>query len=79
MKSRDEVQERIRRAQLAILNPTIDSMSFLVSDETAQYPSRSFSQNCVIVELSGDKLSDLNFVDLPGATTIYLWFSIVYR
>ncbi|KAG8697349.1 hypothetical protein FRC09_007916 [Ceratobasidium sp. 395] len=64
--SRDEVQERIRRAQLAILNPTIDSLSFLTSDENAQYRSRSFSQNCVIVELSGNQLSDLNFVDLPG-------------
>jgi hypothetical protein len=79
MKSRDEVQERIRRAQLAILNPTIDSMSFLVSDEAAQYQSRSFSQNCVIVELSGDKLSDLNFVDLPGATMIHIWFSQLSR
>ncbi|KAG9102361.1 hypothetical protein FS749_004147 [Ceratobasidium sp. UAMH 11750] len=66
MTSRDEVQERIRRAQLAILNPTIDSLSFLTSDENAQYQSRSFSQNCVIVELSGKQLSDLNFVDLPG-------------
>ncbi|KAG9099501.1 hypothetical protein FRC06_005215 [Ceratobasidium sp. 370] len=66
MTSRDEVQERIRRAQLAILNPTIDSLSFLTSDENAQYRSRSFSQNCVIVELSGNQLSDLNFVDLPG-------------
>ncbi|KAG8796640.1 hypothetical protein FRC12_013632 [Ceratobasidium sp. 428] len=64
--SRDEVQERIRRAQLAILNPTIGSLSFLTSDENAQYRSRSFSQNCVIVELSGNQLSDLNFVDLPG-------------
>ncbi|KAG8728047.1 hypothetical protein FRC10_005392, partial [Ceratobasidium sp. 414] len=66
MTSRDEVQERIRRAQLAILNPTIDSLSFLTSDENAEYRSRSFSQNCVIVELSGSQLSDLNFVDLPG-------------
>ncbi|QRV92126.1 dynamin central region protein [Ceratobasidium sp. AG-Ba] len=66
MTSRDEVQERIRRAQLAILNPTTESLSFLTGDENTQNRSRSFSQNCVIVELSGNQLSDLNFVDLPG-------------
>jgi hypothetical protein len=67
-----EVQERIRRAQLAILNPTVEHSTFLHADENAQYPSpRSFSQNCVIVVLSGRELSDLNFVDLPGAVRLY--------
>jgi hypothetical protein len=66
MTSRDHVQDRIHRAQLAILNPTVDHTVFLNEGEDAQHPSRSFSQNCVIVELSGKNLSDLNFVDLPG-------------
>ncbi|CAE6498607.1 unnamed protein product [Rhizoctonia solani] len=67
MTNRMEVQERIRRAQLAILNPTIEPSNFLDAEENASYPSsRSFSQNCVIVALSGNELSDLNFVDLPG-------------
>lgn len=68
MTSREDVQERIRRAQLAILNPTVEHATFLNADMNAQYPSsRSFSQNCVIVFLEGRDLSDLNFVDLPGA------------
>ncbi|CAE6452917.1 unnamed protein product [Rhizoctonia solani] len=67
MTERMEVQERIRRAQLAILNPTIEPLTFLNAEESRSYPSsRSFSQNCVIVALSGNELSDLNFVDLPG-------------
>ncbi|CAE7101688.1 unnamed protein product [Rhizoctonia solani] len=67
MTERMEVQERIRRAQLAILNPTIQPSTFLDAVENASYPSsRSFSQNCVVVALSGSELSDLNFVDLPG-------------
>ncbi|KAB5589117.1 Myxovirus resistance protein [Ceratobasidium theobromae] len=67
MTDRMEVQERIRRAQLAILNPTIAPATFLDTDRNIEFPlSRSFSQNCVIVVLSGRDLSDLNFVDLPG-------------
>ncbi|KAB5588706.1 Myxovirus resistance protein [Ceratobasidium theobromae] len=67
MTDRMEVQERIRRAQLAILNPTADPTMFLHADIDAEFhSSRSFSQNCVIVVLSGQDLSDLNFVDLPG-------------
>lgn len=67
MTDRMEVQERIRRAQLAILNPTTEPSTFLDADGNKSYPSsRSFSQNCVIVALSGNELSDLNFVDLPG-------------
>ncbi|KAJ1303118.1 hypothetical protein OPQ81_011319 [Rhizoctonia solani] len=67
MTDRMEVQERIRRAQLAILNPSIEPSTFLNAEGNASYPSsRSFSQNCVIVVLSGNELSDLNFVDLPG-------------
>ncbi|QRW19971.1 myxovirus resistance protein [Rhizoctonia solani] len=62
MTDRSDVQERIRRAQLAILNPTIEPSEFLNAESDALYPSsRSFSQNCVIVVLSGNELSDLNF------------------
>ncbi|CAE6540893.1 unnamed protein product [Rhizoctonia solani] len=66
MTQRMEVQERIRRAQLAILNPTIEPSTFLNAEDSSYPSSRSFSQNCVIVALSGSELSDLNFVDLPG-------------
>ncbi|CAE6498332.1 unnamed protein product, partial [Rhizoctonia solani] len=66
MTKRMEVQERIRRAQLAILNPMIESSIFLNATNNSYPSSRSFSQNCVIVALSGNELSDLNFVDLPG-------------
>lgn len=79
MTSREEVQERIRRAQLAILNPSVDHMSFLTASADAQFASRTFSQNCVIVELSGKTLSDLNFVDLPGVSPSGVYSPVTYR
>ncbi|KIO06579.1 hypothetical protein M404DRAFT_138011 [Pisolithus tinctorius Marx 270] len=61
------VEERIRRAQCAILNPNTDHEKFL---EVVKVPSggneTSFSRNYVSLEISGRELADLSFVDLPG-------------
>ncbi|KAI6010933.1 P-loop containing nucleoside triphosphate hydrolase protein [Pisolithus orientalis] len=61
------VEERIRRAQRAILNPKTNHEKFL---EVVEVPSggneTSFSRNYVSLEISGRELADLSFVDLPG-------------
>ena len=63
-----DVEERIRRAQRAILNPSVKPNTFLLGPdgESDEKPELSFSKNCVCLELSGPDLTDLSFCDLPG-------------
>ncbi|PPQ80108.1 LOW QUALITY PROTEIN: hypothetical protein CVT25_001476 [Psilocybe cyanescens] len=63
-----EVEERIRRAQRAILNPTKLAKFFLEDDQDEeQYTSQlSFSLNAVTWQISGPDVADLSFCDLPG-------------
>lgn len=61
-----DVEDRIRRAQRAILNPSIDPSKFLVGDQISEDPELSFSKNSVSLEISGKDVADLSFVDLPG-------------
>jgi hypothetical protein len=65
-----DVEDRIRRAQRAILNPNIESDKFLydseLDDQSPEEAELSFSQNSVSLEISGKDLADLSFVDLPG-------------
>jgi hypothetical protein len=72
-----EVEERIRRAQRAILRPTKNTESFLSGpDEDPDYRELTFSKNCVSLEISGPELTDLSFCDLPGMsppTSSLLW------
>ena len=71
----DLVEDRIRQAQLAILNPTLDASFFLsytlVEDEESERarsrPQQlAFSRNVIVLEISGQKVSDLSLVDLLG-------------
>ncbi|KAH7883426.1 P-loop containing nucleoside triphosphate hydrolase protein [Phlebopus sp. FC_14] len=65
--SKSEVEDRIRRAQRAILNPSREPADYLNDD--ALIPDKnevSFSRNYVSLEISGPDLADLSFVDLPG-------------
>jgi hypothetical protein len=68
-----DVEERIRRAQRAILNPSISHDIFLSGPDTDpdEGSELSFSKNCVYLELSGPDLTDLSFCDLPG--TCFAW------
>ncbi|KAK0184517.1 P-loop containing nucleoside triphosphate hydrolase protein [Armillaria mellea] len=62
-----EVEERIRRAQRAMLNPNRRSIDFLESDdEDATDNQLSFSTNFVSLQISGPGVADLSFCDLPG-------------
>ncbi|KAF8733469.1 hypothetical protein RHS02_07334, partial [Rhizoctonia solani] len=62
-----DVEDRLRRAQLAILSPGIDSSLFL-RDPLPRTSSTTvaFSENFVSVEISGPDVTDLSFCDLPG-------------
>ncbi|KAK0460501.1 P-loop containing nucleoside triphosphate hydrolase protein [Desarmillaria tabescens] len=62
-----EVEERIRRAQRAILNPNRRSTEFLEGDdEDLSENQLSFSTNCVSLQITGPGVADLSFCDLPG-------------
>jgi hypothetical protein len=60
------VEDRIRRAQRAILNPSKDPNEYLRRDDVSDDNEVSFSKNYVSLEISGSELTDLSFVDLPG-------------
>lgn len=64
-----DVVDRLRRAQLAILSPDLDSPTFPQSFLTAPSSSSSgtsFSLNTIVMKISGPDVVDLSFVDLPG-------------
>lgn len=70
-----ELEEMIRRAQLAILNPGLGNEFFVDFDtallKSGEKPPGSprqldFSSNVVCLEMSGPDLPDLSFIDLPG-------------
>jgi hypothetical protein len=61
------VEERIRRAQRAILNPSTSPSQFLEGDdEDVLVPELTFSHNRVMLKIKGPDVADLSFCDLPG-------------
>ncbi|KAB5589555.1 Interferon-induced GTP-binding protein Mx1 [Ceratobasidium theobromae] len=63
-----EMEMRIGQAQLAVLHPQVDPSTFLRVN-SLRYKGTvgsGFSNNSVVVDLAGEGLADLNFVDLPG-------------
>jgi hypothetical protein len=64
-----EVEGRIRRAQLAILDPSKDPQYYLNAGDDWEFapPELSFSGDCVSLEISGPDVADLSFCDLPGS------------
>ena len=64
------VEERIRRAQRAILNPNVPVYHFLADDYDADEPASdsqlTFSRNCIELKISGPDVANLYLVDLPG-------------
>lgn len=62
-----EVEERIRRAQRAILNPSTPYLQFLENEDVDPTTREvTFSSNRVCLQISGSDVADLSFVDLPG-------------
>ena len=65
--NKSDVEERLRRAQRAILNPSTSSLLFLRGDEEdPDQRQLTFSTNCVSLQISGRDVADLSFCDLPG-------------
>lgn len=70
----DTVEDVIRRAQLAILNPSVPSKDFvgyIIPSEPEEAPLGStkqlnFSSNVIVLEITGPNVTDLTLVDLPG-------------
>ncbi|KAF9461878.1 P-loop containing nucleoside triphosphate hydrolase protein [Collybia nuda] len=65
---KSEVEDRIRRAQRAILNPSRSAKHYLTIDHEDDYSDAelSFSRDCVSLQISGPDVADLSFCDLPG-------------
>ena len=69
IKDNAQVEERIRHAKFAVLNPRRYRPSFLntLLSSLANDPwTLSFSPNCISVRISGNGVDDLSFVNLPG-------------
>ncbi|KAG6810925.1 hypothetical protein H0H92_009760 [Tricholoma furcatifolium] len=68
--SKEDVEDRIRRAQWAILNPTLrkahGERHFLTGNDHGDILEESFSNSYVSLQISGPDVPDLSFVDLPG-------------
>lgn len=61
------VENRVLRAQLAILNPSKPPESFLEGDAILRAPTEvSFSPDVVCLEITGPEYTDISFIDLPG-------------
>lgn len=77
------LEDMIRRAQFAILNPDMPSSHFLHADISKDLPDdmppgcmrqQAFSSDVVCLEITGKEVTDLAFIDLPGKAP-YLSFS----
>ncbi|KIY62344.1 hypothetical protein CYLTODRAFT_361648 [Cylindrobasidium torrendii FP15055 ss-10] len=70
---KSRVEEMLKRAQVAVLNPVIPHSKVLSASlqEVVDWGDQSvkttpFSRNIVCVDLEGPDLTDLSFIDLPG-------------
>ena len=71
--NKNEVEDRIRRAQRAILNPSKPVKDFLNDEDVpVEKTELSFSHNCVSLQISGPDVADLSFCDLPGTVRLVL-------
>jgi hypothetical protein len=63
------VEERIRRAQCAILNRRTSYTQFLdgpLDGLDSEQRQLSFSSSSICLEIKGHDVDDLSFIDLPG-------------
>ena len=59
------VEDRLTRAQMAILSPSGGHERFLIGPKYNSSTFR-FSKNYVSIEVEGPNVPDLSFYDLPG-------------
>ena len=75
MFSQADIEDRLRSAQLAILNPDTDPSEFILSKQVHPAALRvgaAFSENYISVEISGPEITNLSFCDLPGELILSL-------
>lgn len=60
-----DLEDMIRRAQVAILNPSTASASFVTGILPTER-EHQFSSDVVCIDLAGPDVTDLAFIDLPG-------------
>ncbi|KAK5679716.1 hypothetical protein LTS10_007664 [Elasticomyces elasticus] len=70
VRDKHNLQDVLRRAQLAILNPQRDHTDFLYGNPSTN-KSLGFSPNTVSLRIEGPHLPDLSFYDLPGAINVH--------
>ncbi|KAJ3559503.1 hypothetical protein NM688_g304 [Phlebia brevispora] len=72
---KDELEVMLRRAQLAVLNPSLPPSFFEDFDSKSLKPGETpegserqlaFSNNVVCLDVHGPDVTDLSFIDLPG-------------
>ncbi|KAH9006239.1 P-loop containing nucleoside triphosphate hydrolase protein [Lactarius hatsudake] len=63
---KDLLEDRISRAQFAILNPSTPAGTFLEGDADPGSNELTFSPNIICLEITGPEYSEISFVDLPG-------------
>lgn len=69
------VEERIRRAQRAVLSPNTDHSLFLDKPEEECPPAElNFTWDYVQIEISDSNLTNLSFFDLPGTFFLLSFF-----
>jgi len=66
IEDRADVEMRIRQAQQALLNPDMPLEMFLTSRGMSKPSALRFTRNSIVVEIKGQGVDDLAFVDLPG-------------
>ena len=66
IEDRADVEMRIRQAQQALLNPDMPMEMFLTARGMSKPSALRFTRNSIVVEIKGQGVDDLAFVDLPG-------------
>ena len=62
-----DVEERVRRAQIAVLNPRLAPDTVLLSHDLTQITNElKFTENVVCLSIEGPNVGNLTLVDLPG-------------
>lgn len=81
--NKSELELMIRRAQLAILNPTVPVARFVEMSEqelesgfAGNDGQLQFSQDVVCLDISGPDVTNLSFIDLPGIL-LYLLLNVL--
>lgn len=66
VRNKNDLEDIIRAAQVATLNPTVDPKTYMGFKVAAGPIAIEFSPNLICLEISGPGLPNLTFYDLPG-------------